>query len=88
MSLGDAVLAGREAVSERSSATREPRSKPTALGAHMAGTQRDGKPSDPRAICTGTSLFEGGKQQVSASTAHAADLREREGLDTRDAYVS
>jgi hypothetical protein len=67
---------------------QEPRSKPTAPGVHMAGTQRDGTPSDPKAICTGTSLFEGGKQQVSAPTAHAADLRERERLDTHDAYLS
>jgi hypothetical protein len=67
---------------------QEPPSKPTALTARMAGTQRDGTPTDPKTICTSTSLFEGGKQQISAPTAHAADLRERECLDTRAVYLS
>jgi hypothetical protein len=34
------------------------------------------------------SLFEDGKQQVSALLAHAADLRERMHLDTRAVYLS
>ena len=39
-----------------------------------------------RTACTGTSPPESGKQQVNALTVHPAALRERERLDTREAY--